>query len=352
LDVSEAFLCAYPSIREALRDQRLLETFSFFDVQARAHKKSFQSLGLWSLILGLVPLVAAAVRMAVGEALFAKVAPANITWEFCGVVSVCFVLWTRMKRHRVLWCQAVFCRERLRQWHFQKFLDGRLMGLLASHKKQYEEEIDRRWGELTQKLKDGPGMMGEFVSFASHGGDFFHVTADYENQQFAKTVLEALRTLRFEHQLRFSRIKITPEGERVGLSLRERTTLSETVASVTLAGAIVISALAFFASAIDFSRFASFLPWGYITITRCLAGTALLLAVLSAASRAYRAGYTLPDESESYEEYCDRVRALEAVFRSVSSDKEKFRQLEYLEEEAAVELRRFLRMKMRATFVS
>jgi len=85
--------------------------------------------------------------------------------------------------------------------------------------------------------------------------------------------------------------------------------------------------------------------------SRCLAGVALLLAVLSAASRAYRAGYTLPDEFESYEEYCDRLREYKVVFESAAADEDKFRQLENLEAEAALELRRFIKMKMRATFI-
>src|SRR6266478_5611188 len=46
LDVSEAFLCAYPSIREALRGQRLLKEFIYFDQRAKTHKRSFHCLDL------------------------------------------------------------------------------------------------------------------------------------------------------------------------------------------------------------------------------------------------------------------------------------------------------------------
>jgi len=352
LDVSEPFLSAYPSIRLALKDQRLLDAFTYFDITARSHKRSFQLLGLWSLVLGLVPLVLSAIRMAVGEPAFSRVAEINVAAELCGVASVCIVLWTRRKRHRVLWCLAVFWRERLRQWHFQKFLDGRLIGLLVSDRAQYDQELDRRWGELQQNFHDGYGMMVEFMRFASRGGDFFHEVSEYADHQIAKLVFDALWTLRFEHQLRYSRRKIEPEGEQAGFSLEERTALSETVASVTLAGAILMSALAFVVSGAHVFAFSSWLPWEPLTMTRSLGGTALLLAVISAASRAYRAGFTLPDESESYEEYCDRVRELKAVFKSLSNENEKLRELEQLEEEAAAELRRFLRMKTRATFVS
>ena len=113
-----------------------------------------------------------------------------------------------------------------------------------------------------------------------------------------------------------------------------------------------MSALAFIVSGAHVFPSSSWLPWEPTAVTRALGGVSLLLAVLSAASRAYRAGFTLPDESESYEEYCDRVRELKAVFKSLSNDNEKLRELEQLEEETAAELRRFLRMKTRATFVS
>jgi hypothetical protein len=351
LNPVEEFLSAYPEIRNGLKDVRLLETFSHFDAIAQAHKSSFERLGLISLILGVTPLAMAAVHLTVGEDVFSKVANVNVATELCGVLSVGVILWCRLRRHRVLWCQAVFCRERLRQWHFQKFLDGSLMSLLPNQKLLYQQELDRRWGELLQNLKDGYGMMVEFLRAASHSNDFFHRLTPYENGHVAQEVFEALWTLRFEHQLRYSRRKLEPEGQQSGLALEEREAFSESVASVTLVGAIVMSALSFAVSiAHIFGAFAN-LPVGPETITRSFAGTALLLAVLSAASRAYRAGFTLPDESESYEEYCDRVRELRAVFKRVTEDNEKLSELGHLEEEAAGELRRFLRMKTRATFV-
>ena len=352
LDVAEPFLVAYTPIRDALRDQRLLERFDFFDTIAKEHKRSFESLGLWSLVLGVVPLVVAALRMAVGEPAFSRVTEIGVIGEVSGVASVCIALWTRRCRHRVLWCLSCYWRERLRQWHFQKFLDGGLIGLLVKDRPAYDRELDRRWAELEQNFHDGYGMMVEFMRYASRGSDFFHPVTEYADHQTANQVFSALQTLRFEHQLRYSRRKIEPEGEQAGFSLEERTTLSETVASVTLAGAIVMSVLALVVSGTQVLALTSWLSWEPIAMTRSIGGIALLLAVASAGSRAYRAGFTLPDESESYEEYCDRVRELKAVFTSMPNDTEKLSELEQLEQEAAAELRRFLRMKTRATFVS
>lgn len=352
LDVSDAFLSVYPSLREALKDARLLKAFKYFDENARSCKWSFQLFGLSSLVFGLVPLSVTAIRMMIGEPAFGRIAGINIPAELCGLFSLCLILWARKKRYRILWCQAVFCRERLRQWHFQKFLDGELINTLVSNREQYESEIQRRWGALQQNLRDGHGMMIEFIHHASYANDFFHKTTKYADSGIAKQVFAAVWTLRFEHQIRYSGRKIDLEGEQTGFSLEERTALSETVASVSLAGAILMSVLAFIVSGAHVFALNSWLHWEPLGITRWLGGMALLLAVISAASRAFRAGYTLPDESESYEEYSDRVRELKAVFESLSNDDEKLQALEHLEEESAAELRRFLRMKTRATFVS
>jgi hypothetical protein len=350
LNVSEEFLAAYPSIRKALKDERLLERFTFFEDRAKSHKRWFHLLGLWSLILGSVPLIIAALRMIVGEGAFAAYTRAYSAAELCGVASICLVLWNRLKRHRMLWCQAVFYRERLRQWHFQKFLDGPLIEKLVGNEAEYDAELNRRRVQLEQNFHDGYGTMMEFTRFASRENNFLHEPANYSDSRIARTVFDALRTLRFEHQLRFSQRKIEPEAEHASLALKERATVSETIASVTLAGAVLISALSVFVSGAH--EFDLPLQWDQLLITRCLGGTALLLAVVSAASRAYRSGFTLPDESESYEEYCGRIRELKPVFlKTALSDEEKLRQLEQLEEEAAAELRRFMRMKTRATFL-
>jgi hypothetical protein len=351
LKVSEEFLAGYPTIRDLLKDDRLIGAFEYFDLRAKSHKRMVEVLGVWSLVTGLVPLMAAAVRVMIGEGAFSKLTLLRLTAECSGLVSVLIILWGRLRRHRVQWCRATFCRERLRQWHFQTFLDGGLVDLFARHREAFITELDRRWGALLQDLRDGYGMMTEFVRLSSHDVDFLHPTTQYSEKALAEDVVAALWTLRLEHQLRFSRRKIEPESESAGLALEERTALAESLGSSTLVGAIMIGALTFVVS-IDHLLLGSFgLPWNSDSIGRILTGAALLLTVLSAASRAYCAGYTLPEEPESYHEYCERVMELRSAFISVSSVGEKLNQLARLEEEAASELRRVLRMKMRATFV-
>jgi hypothetical protein len=239
----------------------------------------------------------------------------------------------------------------LRQWHFQKFLDGALLSLLPGKLAEFQDEMDRRWQVLRQELRDGFGMMTAFLHHGSGSAGFFHHYSEYSDLHIAKLAWEAMWTLRFEHQLRFGERKIEPQGERAGLALEEQSSLSESVASLSLFGAVVVGVLAFASSVPQLIPELGLGAGSDEAYSRILAGSALLLAFISAASRAYRSGYTLPGEKESYEEYRNRVSEVKAVAESIDGLAAKFRQMERLEEEAVAELRRFLRMKMRATFV-
>jgi hypothetical protein len=155
--------------------------------------------------------------------------------------------------------------------------------------------------------------------------------------------------LRLNHQAAYPTLKLDPQAEGP-FALTASNTLSEQVAIFSLGAAVLVVALSFVVSLWHVLPQVPRPPVDAETSVRFLGGCALLFAVLSAAARAYRSGRTLPDEVESYEEYRDRVRELEASFEAVQDD-DKMRLFEKLEEEAAAELRRFLRMKLRATYV-
>ena len=353
LDVSEDFLCAHAPIRKALKDERLIRAFTYYDGEARKHKRWFESLGMWILTLALVPLLVAAVRMIVGELAWKE--EISISAETLGLISALLVLLSRRKRHRRLWCQAVFCRERLRQWHFQKFLDGGFIGLLADPNGRFDAELDKRWGTLTHNFRDGYGAMKEFLEFG-HEPDLFVELTPYADRTLAQHVIDALSTLRVQHQLRYCVQRMAAEAEERGLSLEERRSISEHVAALTLAGAVLIMVSALLVPiASSIAHLLRYRGWPsgkqVLQITRAFGGAALFLSVVSAGSRAYRAGFTVPDESESYEEYSSRLREIGAVFNFTASPSHQLQALKHLEEESAAELRRFLKMKDRATFV-
>src|SRR5271157_3755110 len=119
LDVSEGFLESCSPLQAALRDERLLRQFNLFDNQAKVNKSWFHILGVGSVLFALLALTSASMSF-----LNKGAAGSTVTWIWIiadagSVIAIALVICNRVMRHRVRWCQAVFCRERLRQWHFQ-----------------------------------------------------------------------------------------------------------------------------------------------------------------------------------------------------------------------------------------
>jgi len=342
--LTEEFINVFPSIRRALRDDRLNKQFLDYKKEAEFHKRTFAGLGLASLLFGFFSLASIAVQLILGDAR-AQFGSVWIIAEAAGVVSFGLILVERIMRNRRRWCKAVFFRERLRQWHFQKFLDGELIEKLSTDPSKYESELTKRWNLFQERLGDGDSMMNRFVRNTK--SDLFHKPTQYTNTVTAKLVMEALRVIRIEHQLSYGVFKIDPESDQQTLPIHEQLTWSETVATFSLAGAVMISTLALLFRLLPGIR----APWPASQIEQVLGGLALLLAVVSAATRAYRAGNTLPDESESYEEYCDSLREIEVAIDSTKNIHDQYIHLTHLERASAEELRRFLRMKLRATFI-
>jgi hypothetical protein len=349
VNLPSTFLERYALLAPVLHDQRLLVRFETHNAQAKVHKKRFHRLGIASVLLAAVPLLFAAVRLAIGEPSFSRMSAPAVVADCCGVISVIFLAWNRLAGHRPKWLTAMFLRERLRQWHFQMFLDGRLVSKLASAPAEFKAEHDKRWLIFEQHHKSAPSVMRTFLGADARTMDLFHPPTPYTNHDLAAQAVEVLEVLRIEHQLGYAGQKGETEGTGPSMTLSEEGSISEWLASTSLIGAVVVASLSFFLSlSLVLHREVTGIETE--AIGRVFGGLALLLAVLSAISRAYRTGKTLPEEAESYREYCDRMRELGAVFRESSLER-KFQQLERLELEAAGELRRFLRMKMRATFI-
>ncbi len=346
--LSEEFITVFLPIQRALRDDRLNEQFLDYKKQAKSRKEIFVRLGLATLLFGFFSLAAIAIQVILGE-VSARFRSVWMIAEAAGVVSFVLVLVERIMRNRRRWCKAVFFRERLRQWHFQKFLDGELIESLLTDPSRYESEVTRRWNLFQERLGDGDSMMNRFIRNTKN--DFFHKPTQYSNIVTAKLVMEAMRIIRIEHQLSYGAFKIDPESDQHTLAIHEQLTWSEAVASFSLTGAVSISVLSLLFTLMPGPQVQYQVLGFAFPIDQLLAGSALLLAVVSAATRAYRAGHTLPDESESYEEYCDSLRDIEVAIDSSRNMHEQYRQLKRLEQASAEELRRFLRMKLRATFI-
>jgi len=356
LDVAPDFLDAFPTIRIALRDERLLTLFHHFDTEARRAKGAYHSIGVASLALGLIGLSGTAVSIMQGELLGNFLPVLGLGIEGASVASIILIILNRVKGYNHRWRLALFRRERLRQWHFQKFLDGQLISWLAQKPEEYSAELERRWAVVQQELRSNLGEMERFVRRAGGASELYHPLTRYADSEVEGQALTALRTLRLTHQLSHAGIKLDAPNEGAHLALNDHQLISDTIATSTLSGAILLGAVGFlFAlgdvlSSLGFSIYQGAATTGP-SLGWSLAGLSLLLAVWSAGARAYQTGYTVTEEKESYQEYVVRVGEIYTVFAQVSLQ-DKWRELAALEAEAVSELRRFLRIKGRASFVS
>jgi hypothetical protein len=344
IDVLPDYAAKYPRIEKILRDERLITLFKEYDSEARRAKKLFHSFGLLSLLAGTLALLGVAIELML---LGLKQTPPmwlQFGSHMLAVISVLLVLVMRIAQFRRKWRLAVFFRERLRHWHFQRFLDGKLVEKALAAPSDYTREVDHRWILLLQNFTDGGGLMNEFLRKPGNSQEWFHLTTPYTDPAVLAEVIDALKYVRFSHQLRYALKQTSNEAEERVPNLVEKQLWSEAVASITLILAVAVSAVLLALPGLTPANEGDHHPVAVV-----LSAVALMLAVLSAASRAYRAGYTIPDEKESYDEYTDRVATLQQLM--AHSQAEFLNALAELERESVDELRRFLRMKERATFL-
>jgi hypothetical protein len=365
------------------------EKFDEHDRAARLHKRQFEILGVLSLVLALGALLGITgelLELALThehqqptEAGQAKdhqrtsekspaQAPAHdskaatgtqralmFVFEVAALLSVGILLVSRFllqARHRYrLEC---FLRERIRQWRFQLFLDGQFVERVVHSAGTPDAqavalELSKRWTVFTEKLRDPEGALEKFTSDASAAKELLHEDTAYKDKSIAKEVFEILEIVRFDHQSQYPRRRLAREQGDRWLALWEHHEWAETIARGSLLIAVMIP-VAQLAIAIGEG-------FGYPPVMGSahtwLFAVAIALAIISAAARAYKTGMTVPDEMESYEQYLEQVEVLKAIFCMPGASLEQQRTaLKELEISVAQELRRFLAMKGKATFLA
>jgi len=361
LDVNADFTRQFQPVGKLLRQPVVLDLFYRYEREAKNYKRRFHLLGMLSLVSGTVALICVALELLVAG--LGKHSPglATVIIELVALASFCLLLIARVRCYRTRWRIACFARERIRQWHFQLFLDGELVEGLAKTPSTViisgkpgapnnaTDELTRRWREFTENLKSGAGSLDDFLHDSAAPARMFHPVTPYRDPDIEGRVSCALATLRFNHQAQYSRRKIAHESPTAALSAREHHHWAESVASITLLLAVLAPA----AQLVVLLAHSLRLIEDTKTWHTWLFAAALVLAVLSASVRAYRTGLTLPEEIESYEEYVTRVGELRELFLLPGGTMEhRSAVLKDLEIEAARELRRFLVLKGKATFIA
>ncbi|MFN0078621.1 MAG: hypothetical protein ACKVY0_19345 [Prosthecobacter sp.] len=366
LKVSEGYARSFPSIRELLCQQEINEVFDVYDTDSKTAKTKFLRYGLTALCLGIAGLVIGLVELTViavltlwtGEVL--HVHPLfSITGPACALIAIIIYRISRHKHWRETWRGALFARERIRQWHFQMFLDGALICQFSNPDTRGEAKlkIKRRWELFKASVIDPVPAMSAFTKNKNKEPDpWDHPETPYTDEATAKEVYEALLELRFRHQVQYSEKRGAKEGGEKSFGPVERDFKTESLAQTTFQSAIVVSAALTALYALLWWKPELPIEHGLAVGGTMLSALAILLAILNAGIRVYRIGYTLPFEGESYLHYQEKCQHLRDHWHpptakpkgGFSFDTSALRELEV---QAHRELRRFLIIKGSASFL-
>lgn len=345
----EEFTKAFPSLSWILSADVEGEAFRKHDALAKSHKFWWYTLGRTSLFLTVVVLLAIVGELVVYALGLKPPAEITATIEITALIAVLLLVIDHFLHNKPFYLYHCFCRERIRHFRFQAFLDGGLLTLGTTDPDAAKTQLEGRLQhKLLADLDSGEGALESFVARTSSESQLLHPLVKYEDADIGMNVFEALDALRFRHQAQYPRRKTAVASVDRSLSMMDQYHWAEVVGKVMLASALILPATQVTLLALDFSG--AWPPPKWLTIL--LFGASIGAAIVSAGARAYCVGLTLPDEVDSYAQYVARIDHLQDMATKSKSLKEKQACLLELELEAERELRRFLQMKMKASFIA
>jgi hypothetical protein len=358
IEPPEEFVKLYEDLRPFILDKPLIADFRVNDQKAVESKRRFVSSGTYAVAMAF----ASVFLMALWQPLQLKgIELLALLSLVPGVLALAINFVMRREQQRANWLEPMFIRERLRQWHFQVFLDG---AFVEKHVANLRELQDEKRVEAEKKIEaellrlradhmalakhDPAGYLNEFLGLADEGKrprspSLFFQTTPYKATEIAELVHKFLSHLRIKHQWLYCTVKL--DDKRIP-SLREKAKWLNWVSQSGLVVAVGCSLMQFF-----FALTTATTNWNMSSWVIWTAFFAAFASVSAASARALRGGLTLPEEDNSYTEYSQAVaEIMDKVQKATLPDKQTLH--EELEKEAVAELRRFLRMKSKATFLS
>ena len=201
---------------------------------------------------------------------------------------------------------------------------------------------------LKEEFRNLTGARQLFEKANSASDRLFFTPTVYSIAKIAEAVHDALKHLRVDHQLSYVERRLDEEPDDRPLALKEHVHWSEAVSKWCLTAALIIPALQLFLVAIaeDVTRAPT------ATVHICLSTFAVAMACVSAGVRAYQAGTGAEAEIDSYEIYMSHLESIREEFLRTKNDSRgmvlALRDLELASER---ELRRFLKIKRKASFL-
>lgn len=337
----------YPNCLPALDYVPLCEEFDKVDVIATNNKKRFQVCGMFALVLTAFALTGIAIESCfLGFGSHAIPKWATLVFESAAVTGLLLYMLTRTMRFKDKWLEACYKRERIRQWRWQTFLNGPTIERFVATDDRSKTEFAGKWEEFLSDFDITNARA--FKERPAEPDRLMFERKAYRDPLIQKEVFKLLLKLRFECQIQYPRGRTEHDEADKRAPLREHHELAETVARVMLLIALILPIVHMGFVSAEMLNNATVSDGLHVT----LFVSALWAAVVSALARAYRAGMTMPEEAESYEDYAAKVETLTAIYRRAKSDDERQSLHEELETESERELRRFLVMKGKASFVA
>ncbi len=355
IHVSDDTLAAYPEIALLLAFRPLRECFDRADAEASRNKRHFVLFGRVSLCCALLALTGSAVDLII-RGYDAEAVPINLSVVFgaLAATSLMVLLFMHLHRLRDHWLEACYKRERIRHWRWQVFLDGPLVeeAVAAQDAESLQKtQFYKQWARFQADLDSANTSSHLFKRRRPALQELFFSRRDYSDDVIAESVLSLLKGLRFQHQINYPKRATGLIAGDNRLNLKEHREWVDSFSRVSLVLALLLAVGHVVTTLVSLAAESG--PSLMSDGTHQLFGVlALWAALMSGLARAYLAGLTLPEETESYEDYAARIETLYEIFALARDNASRQRIHRDLELEAERELRRFLVMKSKASFVA
>jgi hypothetical protein len=270
--------------------------------------------------------------------------------EGAALLSLALFFVGRQLRLQSHYLDACFGRERLRHLRFQLFLNGPLIETIVDKSVKIEDAVQPFISAFNLNARNLPGVRAAYQSSVPSNVRLMVPVVPYTKTDVAKGVYQLLRTLRFEHQIQYSKRRLANSPLDRLLSLREQFEWAEVVGRWSLFAALVIPAVQLTIILGNNGQIPATAERSHLW----LSVVAIAMAIIGMGSRAYQRGMGVPEEIESYESYASHVESmLEQFITALQSGAlhDLHHHLQEMELEAERELRRFLAIKSETTFL-
>lgn len=362
----------FADVYHIINNTALQDRFREVNTEANRSKRTSQVAGIYAVLLAFVALACAATESAWAQSpeFWRKVIAA--VSATMGVASLIiagrrFLLGKRKKA----WLEHRLYTERLRQYHFQSFIQ-RIESIAVSlksrsDKSEYIKDRDARFHAFEQNLmKKKETYLHEILDTKTrphvwlHGSTVTTPPAPDTDVDLSR-IFKAYDIFRFAEQEGYAIYMLRPDNKTkdedsknakprkglndwiISLPLRQkRKWLNHAwLASMTL---LVVAHVAIVLGQL--------LPVHYPhSIEKTIHVLIVVLALLAIAAKTLSEGFALSREIERYEEYYAVVHALRKEFKAADNVAEKLRLMAELEKASYEEMRVFLRSNDEATFV-